>query len=317
MEIAAQAQHLVSLPQSEQASTLVKTLLYFDIFQYPLTLLELIENSQFSNQDQEATQKVVQRLVEQNLIFKQEEYYSVTEGNSIIERRKKGNEEALKKMKAAQRISNFIAQFPFVESVCISGSLSKNYMEQDSDIDFFIITKPHRLWLCRGLLVLFKKVVLLNSRKYFCVNYYLDSNNLEIPDQNIFTATEIVFLKPTYNSTLYTKFRKQNKWCEKFYPNRKWEEARNTDSQVGFFKKLIESLLNGFLGEKMDAFFFKLTLNRWKRKFPHFNKEEFDLNLRSRKNVSKHHPRGYQKIVLESYEKKIKDFEMRYNVKLH
>ncbi|MBL0047564.1 MAG: nucleotidyltransferase domain-containing protein [Bacteroidetes bacterium] len=303
---------------STQAAALLKTLLYFDIFNYPLTSSELLEYCQGDTIDACEMAKSLEVLTQKNYIIKQGEFYFLSDREALIERRKNGNAEAEKKMKVAQYMSDFISKFPFVQSVSISGSLSKNYMDKESDIDFFIITTPHRLWLCRGILVAFKKIVLFNSRKHFCINYYLDSENLEIPDRNIFTATEIVFLKPTFNLELFKKFRASNDWCACYYPNKATvENSELINSKNGLMKKVLEKLLAGYLGEKLDSFFFKMTLNRWKKKFPHFNTEEFDLNLRSRKNVSKHHPRGYQKIVLESFQEKIRDFELRFNVKLH
>ena len=75
-------------------------------------------------------------------------------------------------------------------------------------------------------------------------------------------------------------------------------------------------MLSGKTGDKLDNYFFKLTLKRWKKKFSHFNEEDFDLNMRTRKNVSKHHPRGYQHKVLSSFELKIKEAEERFNINL-
>jgi hypothetical protein len=298
------------------ARTILNTLLYFDVFQYPLSKSELIEYSQNYNINEVEMELELRYLQSINFLESDSEYYTFHGNFAYIERRKKGNAEAKRKMKVALRMSKFISLFPFVEAVCISGSLSKNYMDKSSDIDFFIITTPHRLWLCRGLLVLFKKLFLLNSRKHFCINYYLDSEHLEIPDRNIFTATEIVFLKPTFNAELFKKFASINSWCEQFYPNK--NEANPTLGPVkrNRLKRFMEWVLSGNLGEFLDAYFFKLTLERWKKKFPHFNEEEFDLNLRSRKGVSKHHPRGYQKIVMDSFTAKQLAFERQFNVKL-
>ncbi len=307
--------HLVE-KLSPAAQALVKTLLYFDIFQYPLNQSELLEYCQEYPMNKEELEQELSTLRNKECIEQEGDFYFIPGSKSSVVRRKRGNAEAEKKMKIAQNISQFIAIFPFVQSISISGSLSKNYMDKNSDIDFFIITKPHRLWLCRGLLVLFKKFFLLNSRKHFCINYYLDSENLEIPDHNIFTATEIVFLKPTYNAELFHQFAEKNNWCNLYYPNKRNSSYAFLPTKSKQGKLLFEKVLAGKLGEKLDTFFFKLTLRRWKKKFPHFNTEEFDLNLRSRKNVSKHHPRGYQKIVLESFQKKKVEFEMHYNVKL-
>ena len=88
----------------------------------------------------------------------------------------------------------------------ISGSLSKGYYDDDGDIDFFIITSPKRLWIARTFLILYKKIFLLNSRKYFCVNYFISSNALEIEEKNIFTATELTTLLPMFGNGSFHKF---------------------------------------------------------------------------------------------------------------
>ncbi len=91
-------------------------------------------------------------------------------------------------------------------------------MHEDGDIDFFIITKADRLWICRTLLVLYKKVFLLNSRKYFCVNYFVDENNLKIKDKNMFTAIEVKHLLSVYNPELIGHFKEINNWTNEFIP---------------------------------------------------------------------------------------------------
>ncbi|MGL5890529.1 MAG: hypothetical protein ACRC3B_11625 [Bacteroidia bacterium] len=63
--------------------------------------------------------------------------------------------------------------------------------------------------------------------------------------------------------------------------------------------------MNGKLGDRLDNFCFNITQKRWEKKFPQLSTEEFELNLRSRKNVSKHHPRGFQFRVLSSYRQKL------------
>lgn len=317
MEIA-QAELTVPRPKAMDAtsSAVIKTLIYFNVFNYPLNEEELLHYCQSYSCNAAGLKSALCELLDEKFIEASQGFYFLPGRCELVERRIKGNKAASQKLKQAKRISNFIAHFPFVESVSISGSLSKNYMDKDSDIDFFIITRPHRLWLCRGLLVSFKKFFLFNSSRHFCINYYLDTENLTIPDQNIFTATEISFLKPTFNWFVFEEFLRKNDWCKFYYPNKPASPFLGQDRQASRVKLFLQWVLNGWLGEKLDTFFFKVTLNRWKRKFSHFNKEDFDLNLRSRKHVSKHHPRGYQKKVLESFELGQQQFEMQFNVKL-
>jgi len=197
-----------------------------------------------------------------------------------------------------------------VRCVCISGSLSKGYMDKNSDVDYFIITAPGRLWLSRTLLVLFKKIFLFNSRKYFCVNYFIDEDSLEIPEKNLFTATELSYLLPVYNYELYSALIMKNGWCREFYPNKRIvRHTMNIPYGKGRGKRLAEWLLGGWLGERLDTLCLKLTLKRWKKKFGYLPGEEFEINLRSRKNISKHHPQGFQFQVLRRFGEGQKLFE--------
>ena len=43
----------------------------------------------------------------------------------------------------------------------------------------------------------------LRYDKNFCINYFVDSENLEIQEKNIFTATELVTLLPTFGREMY------------------------------------------------------------------------------------------------------------------
>ncbi|MEO6304027.1 MAG: nucleotidyltransferase domain-containing protein [Bacteroidia bacterium] len=273
---------------------------YFDVFSYPLKPNQVLDFVSIET-NQPQVNLILNELIELKLISESKGYYFLEKANlESITKRVTSEALFLEKQKTIKRYANFIARFPFVESVSISGSCSKGLLEQDGDIDYFIITTPNKLWLCRTILIAFKKIFLLNSKEYFCINYLVDSNNLEIPDKNAFVATEIRTLVPVNNQGLFEKFLFANKWTSELLPNKitfnssflKKERTRK------YFFGLIEFLFSGKLGNALDKKCFELTLSSWQKKFPNFSKEDFDLNLRSRKNVSKHHPRGYQKKVL-------------------
>jgi hypothetical protein len=293
----------------------LSTLIYFDLFHYPLNLQELVMNCQHVQSSEENIGHAVTQLAAEEKIFVRDELYFLPGREHIVERRKEGNALAEQFMKKAKRYSALISGFPFVRCVCISGSLSKGFMDKDSDVDYFIITQPGRLWVCRTLLVLFKKIFLLNSKKYFCVNYFVDENNLSIPDKNIFTATELSFVIPVYNYPMYDKLIMQNSWCRNFYPNKKiMRDPENMPYRNGAVKRVTEWLLKGKVGEWLDKKFFAFTVKHWKKKFSAFDESAFDLNLRSRKNVSKHHPQGFQFKVLHDLENNKRIYAERFKV---
>jgi hypothetical protein len=187
---------------SPLGSSLLSTIIYFSLFKHPLSMAELSDYCHYLEAPEEEIISAVRQLQQDGLLDSDGEYYFLPGESANITRRIRGETNAPEFIRKAKSNSRLIALFPFVRAVFISGSLSKGYMDEKSDIDYFIITEPKRLWLCRTLLVLYKKLILFNSHKHFCVNYFIDSDSLEIPDKNIFTSTELVFILPMYNTEL-------------------------------------------------------------------------------------------------------------------
>lgn len=290
------------------STQILKWLAYFDVFQHPLTIKEL---GKLCRTAPEIIEKKVENLVDEKRCFNSENYVSIDKDvNTLVKERKYKEGEAKKYFHKLPRYVRLIRKFPFVKGVAISGSLSKNVMYEDGDIDYFIITQENRMWLCRTFLILFKKIILLNSRKYFCVNYFVDEKNLKIRDQNIFTAVEMAFLLPVYNDEIFNELKAQNQWVDKFIP-----QIDLDISSVLLEKRkrlnLLERILNKNLGEKLDIYFMKLTYKRWQKKFSNVPKIKFDQTMRSERGVSKHHPKDFQNTVLSAYETKLQTLNIQ------
>lgn len=290
--------------------SIIHTLAYYDIFSYPLTAEEVYYNLNTNHTSVSDVKNELDLLTRQKIIFNKNGYFLLKDDEYYINRRKSGNALAKKRLKAARLITKLISRFPFVRGVMLSGSISKGFMEKDSDIDFFLVTHPNRLWLTRLILMLFKKIFLLNSRKYFCINYYIDVDNLEIKEKNIFTAIELSSLIPTFGSAVYNGLYKSNGWIKNFYPNfPKRELDQVIDRKNGFIKSFIEKLLSKKLGDKIDDFSMRMFNNYNQKKYGNFNNEDFKLAFKSNKSESKHHPKFFQKKVLEEFNKKVKLIE--------
>lgn len=287
-----------------------ESLCYFDIFKYPLKKEEVSDfcSKKISSDELDA---VLTELLDNSKIWQRGEYFSLYDAPlNVIETRIENEARLKKKMLVIKRFARFVSRFPFVKTVFISGSVSKGIFKPDSDVDYFIITAPNRLWICRTMLILFKKIFLLNSKKYFCVNYFVSANNLKIPDENLFVATEIKTLIPVFENELSLQFKKQNEWVNNYLPNFQKTPKAMFDKEIktSRLSKLIEKICSGVFGEELDNYFFLKTLNRWRKKFPHFKLSEFDLNMRSYKNVSKHHPLGHQYKITEALNLRAKNF---------
>ncbi|MBN2175122.1 MAG: hypothetical protein JW731_13390 [Bacteroidales bacterium] len=284
----------------------LRTLVYYDIFDYPLLESDIFENCKLHHLELQECSRVLNQLNKQGVIYKIGDYYSLKSDPEHVKKRVIGNQLAEKWMPKAKRFSWIISAFPYVRGISLSGSLSKGFIGDDPDIDYFIITKPNRLWLTRTMLVAFKKLFLLNSYKYFCVNYFIDTESLEIEDKNLFTATELTTMIPVYGGSVKKEFFQSNYWVKDFFPNYKIDNLEKIPEKSGIIKKSMEYIFNGRLGDKLDDYFMHVTVKHWSKKFrKKYPKKEFDLVFRSRKNISKHHPRNFQKIVLDEFNRKM------------
>ncbi len=296
--------------------TLLKPILYFSLFQYPLTEEEIYS---FSEADSiESLKKELKDLVANKVIYKIDEFYLAENDESQIQRRLSGNQMAKDIHGKANSVSRFISKFPYVEGVGISGSLSKGYFDEEGDIDFFIITTPKRLWIARTFLILYKKLFLFNSKKYFCVNYFISTNSLEIEEKNRFTATELTTMLPMYGNGSFHDFYNENKWVTKYLPNKTIDEGLSNLNTVKkpLFTKSLESILNTNLGDWLDSFFLKMTYKKWKVKFNKLEEKHFNIALKSTKNVSKHHPLNFQRKVIERLNDKYDELKESHNIHL-
>lgn len=287
---------------------ILKWLAYFDVFQHPLKVTELEKLCCGESID---INKEIENLINENRCFIYDNHVSINpDVKSLVDKRRFKEAEAGKYFMKLPRYVRLIRKFPFVKGIAISGSLSKNVMYEDGDIDYFIITHENRLWLCRTLLILFKKIILLNSRKYFCLNYFVDEKNLKIRDENIFTAVEIAYLLPVYNVEIFNDLKLQNKWVDKFIPSIEIDistvrlEKRKKSS-------VLEKIFSGKLGDKADIYFMRLTYKRWQKKFSDFPKVKFNQTMRSERGVSKHHPKDFQNTVLSTFQTKLQTLNIQ------
>jgi hypothetical protein len=294
------------------AEQVIKTLLYFDIFSYPLKATEVFKFVPMKDTSYDEVSLCLKRLVNKKQVFEFGDFYSLQGDQKNVRRRIKGNAQAEKWLPVARSTARFIACFPYVHAVMGSGSLSKGYMDEKSDLDFFIVTTPNRLWVARTLLVLYKRIFLFNSHKQFCVNYFIDSTHLEIEEKNLFTATEIATLIPLYNRDCYADVLASNAWIYDFLPNFSPRTFHDCPSRYGHVQKILEFLINP-LSAALDKLFMNITFRRWKKMYEKsYDKNDFDIAFKTTPHVSKNHPNYFQKRVLDLYQRKISEYEKQF-----
>jgi predicted nucleotidyltransferase len=277
------------------------------MFDYPLTYSEIflfLENKYRQSEFSEA----LNSLVFNKMIFQFDKYYSLKNDYGLIARRNKGNEKAAELIKKAKEVGRLLIKFPYVRGVGISGSLSKNFADNKSDIDLFIITKKNRLWVARSFMHCFKKLTfLVNKQHHYCMNYYIDEEQLQIVEKNIYTAIEVGTLIPLEGDTVFERFYAANSWTRDLLPNKNLRLASAKPLRKYFLKSLVETLLNNRAGEWLDNILMKFTAGRWykKTKMKKLNMRGTVMGMAASKHCAKPDPVNFQTKLISRYQHKL------------
>ncbi len=298
--------------------SILATLAYFDMFNYPLTQTEVYlflgNKSNYKLFDD-----ALKCLVDNGTVHQFDKFYTLSTDHYIAVRRLEGNQKAAELIKIAEKVGNLLIKFPYVRGIAISGSLSKNFADADSDIDLFIITEKNRLWIARTLMHCFKKLTfLVNKEHLFCMNYYIDMQQLEIPEKNIYTAIEVGTLIPLQGDIVFERFYVANAWTREFLPNKNMRISSAMPVKKTFFKMIFEGLFSFSPGNVLDNMLMKITTNRWLKKtlLKQLNDHGNVLSLLTAKHYAKPDPKVFQGKLLSKYEYKVSTLLSKYESSL-
>lgn len=248
------------------AEAVVNTVAYADIFDYPLTAEEL--HRYLKGLAAPATQ--VQNLLANGALIpgrlsRRHTYYTLPGRESIIETRLRREQIAASLWPHAWAYGRTIAWLPFVRMVAVTGSLAVNNPIADADIDYFVVTAPGRVWLCRALTIL---VVRRAARRgiHLCPNYFLSAEKLNFTEQSLYAAHELAQMVPISGMSVYNDLWAANEWVYGFLPNAT-RAAQPPPGSPGRFRNMVrrggEWLLAGRPVDRLERWEMERKINRF------------------------------------------------------
>src|SRR5690606_31749056 len=171
--------------------------------------------------------------------------------------------------KQAQRYAGWLRFVPFVRSVAVSGSLAVRNAGPTCDVDLFCITASNRLWISRLFIVplarLTRRTAFFDAR--LCPNYLLDESCLRVPDENLFTAHEIVQAVPLWGKDVHTRFRHANRWTSRLLPNTAATGETNhrvPEPPRPFLTRIVERMLLGRVGDALNRLLYSAFVQAYR-----------------------------------------------------
>ncbi len=208
---------------------ILKTLIYANIFDYPLKGYEILKWLIKEETTLIKVERALNRLLKKKKIQFFKDYYFLKGNRKLLVVRKRRYKYSQKFLVKTKLLTQVLKIIPWIKLVGISGGLAVDNSEKKDDIDLFLITDKNRLWLARILAIAIfdflgvrRKVNMKPKQAIgkFCLNTILDEDHLEQSFKDLYTAHEVLQMKLLWTrGGIYTKFLSDNDWAFEYLPN--------------------------------------------------------------------------------------------------
>ncbi len=226
---------------------IIKTIVFFDLFEYPLTPLEI---SNYLDR-RINLEEITLFLNNSNIISQKNGFYFLAGREEILTTRAKRYNYTNRKIKIARRFISLFRFLPFIRTVALANSIGDHNLRDGSDIDLFVISASRRIWLSRLFLagaakILGRRPTIHRKQDKICLSFYISTDHLDLSD------LELAGGDPYFNywqRSLFLLYNRERTY-EQFRAvnNRDTAETKfaPTKATTGSFGNLMERLAKSF-----------------------------------------------------------------------
>lgn len=290
--------------------TVLKPILYADIFDFPLTFEEVYQYIEVK-----ASHEMVQHLLDEAQVAGQivhvDGYYSLAKRSALAAKRRERQRASNKLWPKASYYGRWLAAVPFVRMVAVTGSLAvENPRDGVDDIDYLIVTRPGRLWFCRALIIMMVRYGHLRGT-HLCPNYLITENKLYFDSTDFFTAREMVQMKLVYGTEFYQKMWQINDWVIDYFPQGKGTNPNPSQDKLSlgqrFLKQVGGLVFNGLLGDFLETWLQKYQINKHTRLASQNGNHD---KLLFTADVCKGHYDGHKRKTMLAYQQRAQEYNL-------
>lgn len=197
---------------------IARSVIYASLFDYPLTLSQLHHTLIESEQTPSEILAVYDGSARLHRIVDHRDGFFFPAGRpELIAERRRREARSRRFLHQHDGLLRLLCALPFTRLIALSGSMAHLNLEPDGDLDLFIVTRGRRVWTVTVAVILLTK--LLRRRHVVCANFVLADSHLTLAPQDLFTANQVLHLKPVIGEEWLDAFLAANPFVTRFYPN--------------------------------------------------------------------------------------------------
>lgn len=264
---------LVFMADAQLRNSLLATLAFFDLFDYPLTFAELLRHRYKLEGERSSEAWNASDAMEalKDAAFGQKDGFWFLAGREeIAATRQRRFRLSAKKQARAKRVAAFLRCLPSVRMVAVCNSLAIANADHESDIDLFVVCRTGTLWATRLLVV--GALALLGLRPTeqshadkVCMSFFVSETALDLScyaleQGDTYLRYWIATLAPVYDhGGTYVRFMNANAWTHDILPGTRPDSVSGSAAEPPRWSAPLLPVLRG-----LDAAARRLQM----RKFP-------------------------------------------------
>lgn len=209
-------------------SSILQTLAYFDLFDYPLTLSEL--RRYLWRLPSPSDDELIAVVEAMPMVRWHDALISLRTNTTLTDTRADRYLESERKWRRRWWFLRWLTILPGVEALFVVNSMAHHNAQVNSDIDLLIITKPKKIWSTRFITTVTAQLLGLRprpgkTRDQICLSFYLtadalDLSGLLLEPMDRHQAYWLSQWYPVYDPKNYlVKVWSANPWLQELLPN--------------------------------------------------------------------------------------------------
>ena len=286
--------------QKDLTQGILAPLAFFSLYSMPLSVERIHELLFQVKASREEVESNIRRLVSENKIIEQDGLFGIKPWYQ--ERLRVNQKEIEKRWNKIKKYYFLLSIIPFIQHVSVIHSMALGNVDQESDIDFLVVTKPGRLYFVRStIIVLFKILGVYKTRtkvkEQFCFGYYITTDNLDLGKQegvDDFLAFWFAAHIPILGQHVHQDFLAANSWINEYFPQYQGKRVAPQELKSGFIARALKAILEVLLfipTQILEPLFarihirhtFNLPENHWPTSLTVANKQMLKLHAVSQR----------------------------------